>query len=102
MFEELGLNVARQPDNGSGPRPDSRSDWLEGTSPRIPMEALTDRREEARRCRPRPEVAAGDSLLGAFGGPGYGMGFDQRDHRVERLLQRLGSLGDVREHQPAL
>src|SRR5206468_5610380 len=25
MFEELGLNTARQPDNGSNPRPDNRS-----------------------------------------------------------------------------
>ena len=25
MFEELGLNVARQPDNGANPRPDNRS-----------------------------------------------------------------------------
>jgi biotin synthase len=33
MFEELGLNVARQPDNGSNPRPDNRSGWLEGRTP---------------------------------------------------------------------
>jgi biotin synthase len=33
MFEELGLNVARQPDNGSNPRPDNRSGWLEGETP---------------------------------------------------------------------
>ena len=25
MFNELGLNVARQPDNGANPRPDNRS-----------------------------------------------------------------------------
>ena len=30
MFENLGLNVARQPDNGANPRPDNRSGWLEG------------------------------------------------------------------------
>ena len=30
MFEELGLNVARQPDNGANPRPDNRAGWLEG------------------------------------------------------------------------
>src|ERR1700760_128845 len=47
MFEELGLNVARQPDNGSNPRPDNRSGWLEGTSPETPMEELIDRQEEA-------------------------------------------------------
>src|SRR5215213_4199107 len=33
MFEELGLNVARQPDNGANPRPDNRSGWLEGETP---------------------------------------------------------------------
>ena len=33
MFEELGLNVARQDDNGANPRPDNRSGWLEGDAP---------------------------------------------------------------------
>src|SRR6186997_326810 len=33
MFEELGLNVARQADNGSRPRPDNRAGWLEGETP---------------------------------------------------------------------
>jgi biotin synthase len=33
MFESLGLNVARQPDNGALPRPDNRSGWLEGETP---------------------------------------------------------------------
>jgi biotin synthase len=33
MFEELGLNVARQPDNGTNPRPDNRAGWLEGETP---------------------------------------------------------------------
>jgi biotin synthase len=33
MFEELGLNIAAQPDNGSHPRPDNRSGWLEGSTP---------------------------------------------------------------------
>ncbi len=47
MFEELGLNVARQPDNGSNPRPDNRSGWLEGDAPATPMEALIDHQEEA-------------------------------------------------------
>jgi biotin synthase len=47
MFEELGLNVARQEDNGSNPRPDNRSGWLAGESPATPMEELIDRQEEA-------------------------------------------------------
>ncbi|MEA2129542.1 MAG: biotin synthase, partial [Solirubrobacteraceae bacterium] len=33
MFENLGLNVARQPDNAARPRPDNRSGWLEGATP---------------------------------------------------------------------
>ena len=47
MFEELGLNVARQPDNGSNPRPDNRSGWLEGELPATPMEDLIDQQSEA-------------------------------------------------------
>ena len=47
MFEELGLNVARQPDNGANPRPDNRSGWLEGETPATPMDELIDRQEEA-------------------------------------------------------
>ncbi len=35
MFEHLGLNVARQPDNGSNPRPDNRAGWLEGPTPDV-------------------------------------------------------------------
>jgi biotin synthase len=40
MFEELGLNIARQPDNGSRPRPDNRSGWLEGETPDVIGDAL--------------------------------------------------------------
>ena len=47
MFEELGLNVARQPDNGANPRPDNRDGWLAGETPATPMEELVDRQEEA-------------------------------------------------------
>ena len=42
MFEELGLNVARQADNGANPRPDNRSGWLEGETPRTPVDELID------------------------------------------------------------
>jgi hypothetical protein len=35
MFDDLGLDVSRQPDNGSNPRPDNRSGWLEGESPNL-------------------------------------------------------------------
>jgi biotin synthase len=33
MFTGLGLNVARQPDNGANPRPDNRTGWLDGDTP---------------------------------------------------------------------
>jgi biotin synthase len=47
MFEELGLNVARQPDNGANPRPDNRSGWLEGETPSTPIDDLIDSQAEA-------------------------------------------------------
>jgi len=40
MFEEHGLNVARQADNGVNPRPDNRSGWLEGETPDVVEELL--------------------------------------------------------------
>ncbi|MFZ0089054.1 MAG: biotin synthase BioB, partial [Solirubrobacteraceae bacterium] len=42
MFEELGLNVVPQTDNGANPRPDNRSGWLEGETPDVVGAALTD------------------------------------------------------------
>ena len=42
MFEELGLNIARQPDNGANPRPDNRSGWLDGETPDVVEELLDD------------------------------------------------------------
>ncbi len=46
-FEELGLNVARQPDNGANPRPDNRSGWLDGETPRTPVDELIDSQADA-------------------------------------------------------
>ncbi len=46
MFEELGLNVARQPDNASDPRPDNRSGWLCGETPDVVTQAK-DREQPA-------------------------------------------------------
>ena len=46
-FEELGLNVARQPDNGANPRPDNRSGWLDGETPRTPVDELIDSQAQA-------------------------------------------------------
>ncbi len=43
MFTELGLNVARQPDNGADPRPDNRSGWLDGETPDVVEEYLDTR-----------------------------------------------------------
>jgi biotin synthase len=43
MFEELGLNVERQPDNAANPRPDNRSGWLAGETPDVVEELLGDR-----------------------------------------------------------
>jgi biotin synthase len=40
MFTDLGLNVARQPDNGAAPRPDNRSGWLDGETPDVVEEFL--------------------------------------------------------------
>src|SRR5271165_2054291 len=40
IFQEHGLNVARQPDNASYPRPDNRSGWLEGETPDVVEELL--------------------------------------------------------------
>src|SRR4051794_20363413 len=47
MFEELGLNVARQPDNGANPRPDNRSCWLDGETPSTPIDELIDKQADA-------------------------------------------------------
>ncbi len=42
MFEEHGLNIARQPDNASNPRPDNRSGWLEGETPDLVEDYLDE------------------------------------------------------------
>ena len=42
MFEDLGLNVARQDDNGANPRPDNRSGWLDGETPDLVAVALAE------------------------------------------------------------
>ena len=40
MFEQHGLNVARQPDNAVNARPDNRSGWLSGETPDVVQELL--------------------------------------------------------------
>ena len=56
MFEDLGLNVARQPDNGANPRPDNRSGWLAGETPRTPVDALIDSGGDAGRWDPSTQL----------------------------------------------
>ncbi len=56
MFEQHGLNVARQPDNGSNPRPDNRDGWLEGETPRTPVDELIDSQSEARFWDPSTQL----------------------------------------------
>jgi biotin synthase len=57
MFEQLGLNVARQPDNAANPRPDNRSGWLDGETPDAPAEAA-----EAERAPRQGQVDLGVRL----------------------------------------
>ena len=47
MFSELGLDVARQDDNGKNPRPDNRDGWLEGSTPRNVIDDLIDSQAQA-------------------------------------------------------
>jgi biotin synthase len=56
MFEGLGLNVARQPDNGSNPRPDNRSGRLEGETPATPIDDLIDSQAEANLWDPSTQL----------------------------------------------
>lgn len=42
MFTQAGLNIARQPDNGSNPRPDNRSGHLDGETADLVEEFLDD------------------------------------------------------------
>jgi biotin synthase len=82
MFEDLGLSTGRQSDNGSNPRPDNRSGWLEGSAPETPVDRLINRKDEAnlwdpetqlRRKKkasvpPRPDGALNRGTEGAAGG----------------------------------
>ena len=56
MFEDLGLNVARQPDNGSNTRPDNRTGWLEGEAPSTPIDDLIDSQAEANFWNPERQL----------------------------------------------
>src|SRR6188472_1390836 len=56
MFEDLGLNVARQPDNGANPRPDNRDGWLDGETPATPIDELIDHQDEANLWDPSTQL----------------------------------------------
>jgi biotin synthase len=56
MFSDLGLNVARQADNGANPRPDNRSGWLRGETPATPIDDLIDGRSEANLWDPSTQL----------------------------------------------
>ena len=58
MFEELGLNVARQEDNGANPRPDNRSGWLDGETPRTPVDELIDSQDGSELLEPERHNSA--------------------------------------------
>src|ERR1700744_3787556 len=47
MFERAGLNIARHDDNGSNPRPDNRSGWLQGETPDLIGQVLSPEPEPA-------------------------------------------------------
>jgi biotin synthase len=75
MFEELGLNVARQPDNATNPRPDNRSGWLTGETPDVveqllggaPAETIGARRGDAPTgARADDELALAEAPAGEF------------------------------------
>ncbi len=55
MFEDLGLNVARQADNGANPRPDNRTGWLDGETPDVVEELLGGAEEQTGERVGRPE-----------------------------------------------
>jgi biotin synthase len=91
MFEELGLNVARQPDNGANPRPDNRSGWLEGETPQTPVDELIDSQADANfwdpstqlrvvKKKPPPPYPKGPSKRQAGrSGAGVGNGSESRN-----------------------
>ena len=66
LFEELGLNVTRQDDNGSNPRPDNRSGWpSEGDTPRTLLDELVDSQDEANFWNPATQLRYRQEELGA-------------------------------------
>ena len=96
MFEELGLNVARQPDNGANPRPDNRSGWLDGETPDV-VEELLDTPADAEAAEHRG-AAVGPVDAAAL--PAQGAR-SRRAPTARRTRGRSGRVtGAVTEEQP--
>jgi len=60
MFEQHGLNVARQHDNAANPRPDNRSGWLSGETPNV-LEAFLDESAHVPASAPPADQSNGDA-----------------------------------------
>ena len=88
MFEELGLNVARQPDNGSNPRPDNRDGWLDGTTPQTPIDDLIDSQADANFWDPSTQ-------LRVIKKKGECRTRNDRAREHTGRVGRLGGVGDV-------
>ena len=88
MFEELGLNVARQDDNGANPRPDNRSGWLEGETPSTPIDELIDRQDEADFWDPSTQLRVIKKTQEAPSVPEPDRGMTDVAERLEELRDR--------------
>ena len=101
MFEELGLNVARQPDNGANPRPDNRDGWLEGETPATPIDDLIDSQAEANFWDPSTQLRVIKKKGRVPGVSGDGRASASRRRRLGRLAARwttsAARLAELRE-----
>ena len=104
MFEELGLNVARQPDNGANPRPDNRSGWMEGETPEVPdtpIDELIDSPGGRQLLGPLDPAAGGQEEgqgpgLSKRGGPGREAGSRPQTAPPAGATRRAGHRGAAR------
>ena len=115
MFEDLGLNTARQPDNGADPRPDNRSGWLDGETPGTPLDRLVEGAEEVRLWDPstqlrhrtkrsvpaRPDGAPNRARDEAAGGPSRRPAEPGRAPDPPLVVVRAGGSGAAEERPAA-
>ncbi len=101
MFEALGLNTARQSDNGANPRPDNRSGWLGGETPATPVDRLINRLDEAPMWDPSTQLAPPPKASvppRPDGAPNRGLADETADRGPSREARsRLGSGPDPDE-----